>query len=324
MQGWRPSLGFVLGGALAGTLGLTFVGIIVFRYAGAEIGFRNAFYLVSGVIAASTAVLGWLLVRLLLRPIHGLETFAREVSQDPREGPHTPKHFGTRELRRTARSVMTMAETLQNREATIRSYTDHVTHEIKSPVTAIAAAVELLEDGEALSAQDAVLVGQIRDATAKIDAQLEALREAAKARETRYAGMSCLSDLQPSLAAHWARLSITVKGAQMPIPVSADGLADVLGHLLGNAQAHGAHVVTLAAKTGPDGTWIEVSDDGQGVSQGNAARIFDPFFTTRRDAGGTGMGLSIVRSILTLHGGTISLVDSAAGARFVIHFDVVI
>ena len=66
---WRPSLAFVLGGALCGTLALSFAGLITYRYLGPAIGFRDAAMLLAGIIAAATAVLCWMLVRLLLRPI---------------------------------------------------------------------------------------------------------------------------------------------------------------------------------------------------------------------------------------------------------------
>ncbi len=64
------------------------------------------------------------------------------------------------------------------------------------------------------------------------------------------------------------------------------------------------------------------SDDGTGVSEGNAARIFDPFFTTTRAMGGTCMGLSIARNLIEEHGGTIALMSSAKGARFLVTFGV--
>ena len=64
------------------------------------------------------------------------------------------------------------------------------------------------------------------------------------------------------------------------------------------------------------------SDDGTGVSEGNAARIFDPFFTTARAMGGTCMGLSIARNLIEEHGGTIALMASAKGARFLVTFGV--
>ena len=59
-----------------------------------------------------------------------------------------------------------------------------------------------------------------------------------------------------------------------------------------------------------------IADDGAGISPGNRDRVFEPFFTTRREAGGTGMGLQIVRSMLAAHGGTIRLLPSESGAAF--------
>jgi signal transduction histidine kinase len=59
-----------------------------------------------------------------------------------------------------------------------------------------------------------------------------------------------------------------------------------------------------------------VSDSGPGVPASIRERIFEPFFTTR--ARGNGIGLSIVKSVIEAHGGTISLADSDRGATFVI------
>jgi signal transduction histidine kinase len=61
---------------------------------------------------------------------------------------------------------------------------------------------------------------------------------------------------------------------------------------------------------------VTVNDNGEGISPNNRARIFDSFSTTRREHGGTGMGLAIVRAMLEAHGGTIRLIDSEAGATF--------
>jgi signal transduction histidine kinase len=64
---------------------------------------------------------------------------------------------------------------------------------------------------------------------------------------------------------------------------------------------------------------LEVSDDGCGISKGNEARIFDPFFTTRRESGGTGMGLAVVRNLLTAHRAEITLCNRHP-TRFQISF----
>ncbi|WP_299838711.1 ATP-binding protein [uncultured Paracoccus sp.] len=311
-------MGFVLGGALAGTLGLSFAGLVMLRYLGPEFGFRNSAAGLALVIALLTAMLGWLLMRLLLRPIHALEAYA-EAQQQGAE-PVPPSHFGTRELHATARRVVAMAEALRDREATIRAFTDHVTHEIKTPVSSIRAACELLQDGGALTPADARLVEQIDGARAQIEAQLLALREVARSRETRYLGQTNLAEMLPELRTLRPGLQLEPKGETVSLPIAAQGMLIVLGQLLANAAENGAGRVTLQAEAVGEATRLDVSDDGQGISSGNAERIFDPFFTTRRDEGGTGMGLPVVRNLLHAHGATIRLIPVAEGTHFAIDF----
>jgi signal transduction histidine kinase len=86
--------------------------------------------------------------------------------------------------------------------------------------------------------------------------------------------------------------------------------------LLHNATEHGATTVTITAERRDRMLRILVADNGLGISPGNRDHIFEPFFTTRRESGGTGMGLQIVRSMLTAHGGTIALLPSGTGAVF--------
>ena len=90
----------------------------------------------------------------------------------------------------------------------------------------------------------------------------------------------------------------------------------VMTHLVNNARAYGSTDITASL----NGDMLVVSDNGPGISQENRDRIFDPFFTTRRDDGGTGMGLPIVRRLLATQGATIALGDGP-GVTFVIRFD---
>ena len=307
---WRPSLAFVLMGALAATLALSFAGLVALRYLGPAIGFRPAAALLALGIVAATAVLGWLLIRLLLRPIRALEAYATATASGL--APDPPRHFGTRELHRTAVATIGMAETLRDRAATVKGFTDHVTHELRTPVAAIRAAVELLQDAGP-SPGDARLLAQIDGARAQLEVQLSALRDIARAREARYLGTCTLNGVTlPEGPLH-------VSGGDVPLPLSAEGMALVLGHLIRNAADHGTSRIDLCAEPGPV---LTVTDDGPGISPGNAARVFDPFFTTRREGGGTGMGLAIVRGILSAHRATIDLApaEPGRGARFVIRF----
>ena len=288
---------------------MSFVGLVVLRYLGPEIGFRPAAALLGLVITALTALLGALLVRLLLRPIRALEAYAEAEGAAP-----VPSHYGTKELHATAVRVIAMTEALRDREATVRAFTDHVTHELKTPVAGIRAAVELMEDGGALGEEDARLLAQIDSARVQIERQLAALRRAAQAREVRYLGQcSVRSVVELVEVPEGLEVAVASDGV---LPMAGDGMALVLGQLARNAFEHGAGRLVLE---GGDG-WVVVRDDGRGVSAGNAERLFEPFFTTRRDAGGTGMGLAIVRNILGAHGGAIVLEPSTGGAVFRISF----
>ena len=90
----------------------------------------------------------------------------------------------------------------------------------------------------------------------------------------------------------------------------------VFGQLLRNAAEHGATEVRIDAGRADGMLRITVANNGVGISPGNRDRVFEPFFTTRREAGGTGMGLQIVRSMLAAHGGSIRLLVSDSGAAF--------
>ncbi|OIQ45500.1 MAG: two-component sensor histidine kinase [Roseobacter sp. MedPE-SW] len=323
VQKWRPSLALVLGGGLAGTLALSLIGLVALRYLGPEIGFRNAAALLGSLILLATAFLGWLLVRLLLSPIRALNAYAAQTRSQPGQTLDPPDQSGTAELHEMARNVVDMADHLRNREMTIRSFTDHVSHEIKTPVSAIRAASELIEDSGTLVPDDQKLLAQIDGAARQIEDQLTALREVARAREMTHQGSARLDRLRTWLREDFADLDLSISGAALSLPIGESGLRVILTQLLNNAREQGAQSVVIAAQGSPSGRELSVSDDGKGISPGNAAQVFDPFFTTKRDQGGTGMGLTILRNMLSVHGGEISLRTGESGACFVVAFTTV-
>lgn len=302
---WRPSLWFVTGGALAGVLGASMLGLVVFRYLGEGIGFKIAAAMVSLAIGAVTLIIWLLLLRLLLRPLADLSRYAEAVKN--REQTDLPQHFGTREMFKMGSRIVEMSEAFQNRAATIRSFTDHVTHELKTPVSVLRASAELLEEAEGLGAEDQVLLKQIQSASQKITFQLDALRGIAAAREARYLGQCSLGYLRNQLEALAGDAKVSIEGGEIAFPMSEQGMMLVLGHLIANAEMHGAGEVALRAIEKNEELVLAVSNDGKPISTGNEGHLFEPFFTTRRETGGTGMGLAIVSAILEAHKGRIAL-----------------
>ncbi|PUB14130.1 sensor histidine kinase [Yoonia sediminilitoris] len=300
---WRPPLAFVLGGTLAAVFFLPLVGIGYFRVAGSVLGWGETAWMIGWMAFVATAVLGYFLWRLVLQPMRSLTAFARSEGQiDP------PAHFGTPEFSELGEAVLRMTATLRGREAVLRSYADHVTHELKSPLSAIRGAAELL-DSDGLTAQDRTkLLGNIATASARMEGLLEKQKAFARAHEPMQSGRCRLSEL----VSDWPIVSVAQDGV---IPLSYDMMHVVCTHLIGNAQTYGAASVTMSCYLDR----LLVSDDGPGISPGNQARIFEPFFTTNRDGGGTGMGLAIVQRMLAAHGAEIRLVKGS-GATFEISF----
>jgi signal transduction histidine kinase len=96
----------------------------------------------------------------------------------------------------------------------------------------------------------------------------------------------------------------------------------IAGNLIQNAEQAGATRIEIVVEGGDSSVEVLFRDNGAGVSPGNRDKIYEPFFTTRRESGGTGLGLGIVRSLVEAHGGTIELRATEAGTVFALRIPV--
>ncbi len=103
------------------------------------------------------------------------------------------------------------------------------------------------------------------------------------------------------------------------VVANRETLAGALGNLATNAVEAGAlEVVMGVRRSQSNGVELTVADNGPGIDAEIADTLFDPFFTTR--AGGTGLGLAVVRSVAESHGGTVRVErNGSGGATFVVH-----
>ena len=317
---WRPPLMLVLGGSLLAILVLPIYAALVADILTPLTGRRNAVFIVAAGSFLATLVLGWLLWRLILSPVQALAARAELIRGG--SAPEALGHYGTPEIGELAQAVLDMAEVLQSREMAVRGYTDHVTHELKTPLTAIRGAAELLEAEKDLPEGAERLVATIANAEKRAVKLLGAARQIAAARMPEHRGTTTLSECIPDLKSRVSTLEIEVRNAHAPLPLAKSGLNVVLGHIVENAEEAGATCITLDSGEDDNGSWLTLEDNGPGISQGNAAQVFEPFFTTRRDSGGTGMGLAIVQTLLLAHGCRIALVESGqdGGTKFRVDF----
>jgi signal transduction histidine kinase len=224
----------------------------------------------------------------------------------------------TREVAELSEAVAAMAKSLEERAEYIRTFASHVSHEFKTPLTAIGGAVELVRTHEDMPLeQRRRFLDNVAADARRLDELVRRLLELARADVLRPAGDR--ADLGAVLAAVAESSGVELR---LPVPdarvaIGAEALSSVVSSLVENARQHArgdVHVAIEARVDAGSRAVVRVVDDGPGVSAANAERIFDPFFTTARDAGGTGLGLTIVRSLLAAHGASIALVAAERGA----------
>ncbi|MEC4593564.1 MULTISPECIES: ATP-binding protein [Nitrospirillum] len=293
----------------------------IFRHLYGE---RRKVALAGGCILAVILIIAFVFSRTITRPIHQLVRQTRELgTRGLDEGPADAPHYGTREIALLSQSFHDMAQRLSDRSRYITTFAAHVSHELKSPLTGIQGAAELLHDdmdGEAAmgASQRRRFLGNILADTRRLTALVQRLRDLAQADNPVRGGRTSLAAVWPELAAQFPGLALTAGGEDAAVAMSAENVMILFGHLADNAGHHGATALDITVAFCDWAVVVTVADNGHGISPANRDRVFDAFFTTRRDSGGTGMGLHIVQSLLRSHGGDIRLGDApeSGGAVF--------
>ena len=282
-------------------------------------GERGKVTLAAIAILGGTLLIGLVFLRTVSRPIYGLIERTKRIAAGDRTAMRPLDHHGTREMAALSTAFLDMAEKLQARSDSIQTFATHVSHELKSPLTAIQGAAELLRDSG--STMDEVerrrFSNNIVTDAGRLNLLVRRLLDLARAENLAPSGGTTSIGAALALLPAENRLAVSIEvGGDIGLSISGENAAIVLANLIDNSARHGATAVSLSATSADGKATIVVSDDGAGISPSNRTKIFEPFFTTRRESGGTGMGLGIVLALLKAHDGTIRLVDSGRGTRF--------
>jgi len=287
---------------------------------------RERFLLAGLTILSLALLIGWVTSRTLARPINALSEQARRLGQAGTGAMQPLDHYGTKELAQLGASVLDMAGSLETRARYIRDFAAHVSHEFKTPLTAIRGSAELLSEHAATMqpAERARFIDNILADTDRLRALVDRLNELAKAdssppAETTVDVVAVIDAVAAARRSDGIAITRTGLG-RLSARISPESLEIVLTNLIANAAQAGAQQVTIEAIREDSATLLVVSDNGPGISAGNRARVFEPFFTTRRADGGTGLGLGIVRSLIEAQKGAITLApaEPGKGASFLV------
>ncbi|MGH1351360.1 MAG: ATP-binding protein [Methyloligellaceae bacterium] len=274
---------------------------------------------VACTLLALTLIIGFIFWRAIAGPVYELTRRTSKIANGDRQAILPLERHGTAEIAQLSQSFLNMAQNLFDRADYISTFAAHVSHELKSPLTSIQGAAELLQDAnDTMTPEERErFLKNITTDTERLTALLSRLRELARADNPETSGSTEVQPLIQELHTHYGSNKITAKDyTDSSLKMSRENALIVFSHLIDNAIQHGATKIVLEAKQEEGHIHITVSDNGKGVSPQNREKIFEAFFTTRRESGGTGMGLGIVQSLLLAHEGEIALLPSTSGARF--------
>lgn len=286
-----------------------------------------------GASGATAAAISWLLATRIVRPIRTLAAASRSVAQGSYgERVHVA---GNDELAALAGAFNEMADALESTERRRHELLSDVAHELRTPVSTLNGYVEGLRDGVVAPSDSTWQI--LHAETTRLGRLVEDLGKVSRADERQLDLRPVTSDPRQLLreAAAAAAGAYGEKGIELhvqegdrlpPVEVDRGRLAEVLANLLSNALRHtaaGGSVTLAARRAGQDSVELSVADNGEGISVEALGRVFARFYRAdsarSRDAGGSGIGLTIARAIVEAHGGTLRAESDGVGqgARFV-------
>jgi signal transduction histidine kinase len=199
-----------------------------------------------------------------------------------------------------------------------------VSHELRSPVTRLKVALELLPDSDqriGMAADLAEMEGVIADLL-----ELERLRNGRGIEPVRQDLLPIVTEVAHGLCARTPGVRIVATPEPLPVDIDAERMRMVLRNLVENAIKYSlsdSRAVEVSAVPDHGRVIIRVTDDGPGIPQDDLVSLFEPFFrvdrSRSRKTGGYGLGLSISKRIVEAHGGTITVEPRVPrGASFVV------
>jgi signal transduction histidine kinase len=292
---------------------------------------RRALVVGLPALIAVVAALVWFLVGRALRPVDAIRAEADAITGSTmhRRVPEPPNRD---EIGRLARTMNAMLSRLDDAATRQRQFVSDASHELRSPVAAIRTGLEvarrrpdradwpavadtaLAEEARLEALLDDLLLLASQDETGNLDAPsmvpvtLTALARAETARPRR-------------VPVHLTELPAGAEALE--IPGDAHQLARALANLVDNAARYATTAVGIGLVERDDTMRLTVDDDGPGIAPADRERVFERFTrlddSRARGQGGTGLGLAVVRSIVTRHHGLVWIEDSpAGGARVVV------
>ena len=262
------------------------------------------------VLLVAVVAVSLVAVRWATRPLNALADAAGELGRNINRPPLEEK--GPVEVARAARAFNTMQARLAGYIRDRTRVLAAMSHDLKTPITRLRLRSELLDDPQLR----AKFTGDLEEMESMVGATLNFLRGMENGEPVQPVDiMALLESLQADMAETGGQ--VTVEGhARVPFPGRPQALKRCLANLLENAVKYGKSAAVAIADN-DSRLEIRIQDEGPGIPQSELEKVFEPFYRVEgsrsRETGGTGLGLTIARSVAEAHGGSLVLRNRAEG-----------
>jgi signal transduction histidine kinase len=279
------------------------------------------------LMVVAMALLTWWITGLTLRPVAALQRGAAELSAAGLARSRLPVPAAEDEIHSLALTLNDMLDRLDTATSRQRQFVGDAAHELRSPIASLRVQLEVAQRLEQTEAMRELTDDALLDVD-RLSHLIDDLLTLARSDEHGPARVRLpvpLDELACTVVAGYRDARVPVRYAPADSDLSGsvvvlgdrDGLHRVLVNLIDNAVRYASSSVVVGVALAERTAVLTVADDGPGVPANKRERVFDRFYrlnTARaRDEGGTGLGLPIVREIVTAHGGTVSLHDNEPG-----------
>lgn len=220
--------------------------------------------------------------------------------------------------------VLDLTDAFNNMQARLKRFVSERTrllaalgHDLRSPLTAMRVRAEMVEDAETRDR----LIGSIEEMQEMVEGTLAFARGLAASEPSQTVD---LSEFLALLLEDMAETGDAVAFDEMPgidVRLRPNAMRRALRNVVENAVRYGG-VARISLDRTDHLAKIVVADDGPGIPEEDLDRVFEPFLrleaSRSRETGGSGLGLSIARTIIQAHGGEISLVNRPTGGLEVV------
>ncbi|WP_367874125.1 ATP-binding protein [Luteolibacter sp. Populi] len=289
----------------------------VYAKPGAPPGPPDTYYISMAITAVVLCFVTALIARRVGRPLQRLTDAAEKLGRGEETAP-LPEE-GADDIRRTAVAFNRMQSRLKRYVEDRTGMMAAISHDLRTPITSLRLQAEFVSDPETRDK----LVETLDEMKTITEASLAFAREDAGSEDTRTLDMhALLESLCEDLALLGWDVAFTGEGP-LPWRFRADALRRALRNVIENAVRYGSRA-RVSTELNATSLEIFIDDDGPGIDEAERERVFTPFVrlesSRNRGTGGTGLGLTIARTILRNHGGDLSLANrQGGGLRAILH-----